>query len=257
MLAMLALCAGLTPGAATAQSPAERRIDVHVVDSVTRLPIGRARLSTPARPTETVLSDSTGTATLRVRGAEEVTIDVVADGYAPRSRQLVLRGIDFLSIDMVLAPSVTTLAGRTVTASGGVAPVSETGRLADFERRLRMGRGRYLDRKEIERRAVAHSSDLFRGMTGLRVADSGYAKLIVSTRSAQLSLVSKSANKECIVPIAVDGLLREGSFQVDLLDPKELHGVEVYVGVGTIPPEFSSMRQNAWCGLILIWTKAR
>lgn len=59
------------------------------------------------------------------------------------------------------------------------------------------------------------------------------------------------------MPVVVDGLLREGSFQVDLLDPKELHGVEIYVGIGTIPPEFSSMRQDAWCGLIAIWTKGR
>lgn len=256
-IAAIAVLAGSALESASAQDSTERRIDVMIVDSVTRLPIKRARLTSSARPTEIALADSTGRATLRVHGQDSLTIDANADGYRPRSRRLVLRGLDFLSVDLALAPTITVLGERTITASGGVSATSDMGRLTDFERRLRMGKGRYIVRSDIERRGAVQTTDLFRGMAGLRVADSGYAKLVVATRSAQLSLVSKSAHKECVVPVAVDGVLREGSFQVDALDPKELHGIEVYIGVGTIPPEFSSMRQNAWCGLIVIWTRAR
>lgn len=72
-----------------------------------------------------------------------------------------------------------------------------------------------------------------------------------------MSLVSKSANNDCVVPVVVDGIRREGSYEVDEIDPKEIHGIEIYSGIGAIPPEFSSMSKNSWCGIVVIWTRDR
>lgn len=256
-VAVMGAIAGLSPCTSGAQHASIRRVDLHIADSVTRLPIPGARVTTSVSVPGLLFSDSVGRATLRLVDGDSLIVHVMASGFRPYSRRLDLRGLDVFSLDVFLAPTITTLPGRMVAATGGVATVSGSGRLADFERRVSRGKGRYIVREDIERRAAVRTSDLFRGMAGLRVVDSGYAKLIVATRSAQLSLVSKSAQNECVMPVVVDGLLHEGSYQVDLLDPKDLHGVEIYVGIGTIPPEFTSMQQNAWCGLIVIWTKAR
>jgi len=61
----------------------------------------------------------------------------------------------------------------------------------------------------------------------------------------------------CIMPIAVDGHLKEKSFAIDDIPVTDVHGIEVYPGAGSIPAEFGSMKPDGWCGLIMIWTRSR
>jgi len=42
---------------------------------------------------------------------------------------------------------------------------------------------------------------------------------------------------------------------VNSIPPSEIHGIEVYPGPSTIPAEYASMRRDAACGLIVIWTR--
>ena len=55
--------------------------------------------------------------------------------------------------------------------------------------------------------------------------------------------------------MAVDGQLREWGFAVNNIAPEEIHGIEIYPGPATIPAEFASMKRDANCGLIMIWTR--
>lgn len=235
--------------------PPTRTLAVTVRDSASHRPVTGARVSLVSRDQLVALTDDAGNATLVSESAAPDTVVVVASGFARYRRNLGRWTEDYLAIEVSLRPAVQQLAGVAVTAAE--VPARPTGRLADFERRRDLGKGRYILRDEIERRGNTRTSDLFRGMTGLRVVDSASSRLIISSRSAQASLVSRSANSDCVVPIAVDGVLKEGSFQLDLLSPADIHGIEVYTGIGSIPPEFSSMQRNAWCGLIIVWTRDR
>ncbi len=232
-----------------------RTLQVTVVDSVSGAPLAGASVTMGGDLARASRTDGKGLATLRVALAHADTLRVSARGFATHVRAINDRGEDVLVFEVRLAPAVQLLAGQQIRESAA-APL-DLGRLAGYNRRRAAGRGRFITREQIAVRGSGRVSDLFRGIPGLRVVDSASVRLLVSSRSAQSSLVSKSANNDCVVPVAVDGLLREGSFQIDLLGPEEIEGIEVFTGIGTIPPEYSSMRKNAWCGLILIWTRDR
>ena len=57
--------------------------------------------------------------------------------------------------------------------------------------------------------------------------------------------------------ILVDGVPKEWGYDLNLLDPKEVYGVEVYAGPSTIPAQYQSMGRDGFCGVILMWTRPR
>ncbi len=59
------------------------------------------------------------------------------------------------------------------------------------------------------------------------------------------------------MPIAVDSQLKEKSFAIDEISVTDVHGIEVYPGSASLPAEFGSMKPDGWCGLVMIWTRAR
>lgn len=252
---LLAALSLLARDARAQRRPSTRTLAVTVWDSASHRPVAGARVFFASREPSAALTDGAGHATLVTDRDAPETVVIVASGFSRYQRDLGRWTEDYLAIEVPLRPVVQQLAGVAVSAAG--ATTRPTGRLADFERRRDLGKGRYILREEIERRGNTRASDLFRGMTGLRVVDSASSRLVISSRAAQASLVSRSANNDCVVPIAVDGVLKEGSFQLDLLSPADIHGIEVYTGIGSIPPEFSSMQRNAWCGLIIVWTRDR
>lgn len=253
-LVFTALCiACLVSHEAGAQRSA-RTLQVTVTDSASGAPVQDAYLVVNADSANAARTDARGRVTLHTADRSG-TLHVSARGFRSQEKSIDERDADVLSFDVRLSPSVQMLAGREVTGAAGES--LEMNRLAGYNRRLAAGRGRFITRTQIEARGGGRVSDLFRGIPSLRVVDSASARLLISSRGVQSSLVSKSANSDCVIPIAVDGLLREGAFQVDLMSPDEIEGIEVFTGIGTIPPEYSSMRKNAWCGLILIWTRDR
>lgn len=255
LLLAISCVAWLVPRAAGAQRDGRvRTLQVTVTDSASGAPLRGAYLVLNADSANAARTDGRGKVAMRMSDRSG-TLRVSARGFSPYEKVIEERDAEVLIFDVRLAPSVQLLAGREVTGAAGDALALN--RLAGYNRRLAAGRGRFITRAQIEARGGGRVSDLFRGIPSLRVVDSASARLLISSRGVQSSLVSKSANSDCVVPVAVDGLLREGSFQVDLLGPEEKEGIEVFAGIGTIPPEYSSMRKNAWCGLILIWTKDR
>jgi hypothetical protein len=60
---------------------------------------------------------------------------------------------------------------------------------------------------------------------------------------------------DCPLQVAVDGQLKEWGYAVNAIPPEEIHGIEIYPGPASIPAEYASMRRDANCGLIMIWTR--
>jgi len=125
--------------------------------------------------------------------------------------------------------------------------IFEYGRMRDFWRRRERGFGRFFTRAEIERRHPIYVSDMLRMVPGLMVIRQGTTTRIVSTRGAG----------RCAPSIWIDGFrqMEPDLMEPDLdawVHPQDVEAIEVYVGIGETPGEFSGM--NA-CGAIVVWTR--
>jgi hypothetical protein len=153
---------------------------------------------------------------------------------------------------MTAAPqTLTTVAVRDTTNS--LSPF-----LSGFDRRLanHPGSASFITRDEIDKRRPMYATDLLRRVTSISIADSMGVLMAVSRRSQKPTLrgpVLDLAN--CPLQVAVDGQLKEWGFAVNSIPPNEIHGIEIYPGAATIPAEYASMRRDANCGLIMIWTR--
>ncbi|MFN0100081.1 MAG: carboxypeptidase-like regulatory domain-containing protein [Gemmatimonadaceae bacterium] len=135
------------------------------------------------------------------------------------------------------AAAAQPIAGVTVNA-----PVPMERRYADFERRMRTGRGQYLTREQIEKAGFNRLTDAMRQVRGAIVECGGGGGCFI--RMAR-------APRGCLPEYIVDGV-ENNSFGLNtpILD---IEGIEVYTGAADVPGEFAG--RNAGCGVIVIWTK--
>jgi hypothetical protein len=59
----------------------------------------------------------------------------------------------------------------------------------------------------------------------------------------------------CVLRTAIDGQIQPWGTSLDVIDPTELIGIEVYLGAANLPAEFALGRRDQFCGLIVIWTR--
>lgn len=156
-------------------------------------------------------------------------------------------------------------------------------RLAGFERRrlLKPGSVTFFTGEEISKRGAIRLSDALRRAHGVVIIDDANGDKLVASSRTQLPsgggfLVRGTGKRApgsgspnggwpsstaglapCVMPVAVDGQLKEKSFSVDEISVTDVHGIEVYPGSGSLPSEFGSMKQDGWCGLVMIWTRSR
>lgn len=223
-------------------------------------------------------TDSGGTFTVRARKAPQVFAHFIRVGYRADSVQTEIGGASPLRIAMT--PTTTVVAALK-------SATHESSALTDFDRRAtnRAG-GVFLTEKDIERRRPTHTSDLFRSLLGVAVRDSFGIIQLISTRGMHLSTPPRSTvqasagpgtpatsasagvgpasgspppgvdARRCMIRVVLDGQLTDATFSVDDVPPSAIRGIEVYLGAATIPAEFSSVRQDALCGIVLIWTRS-
>ena len=157
-------------------------------------------------------------------------------------------------------------------------------RLAGFERRrlLKPGSVTFFIGEEITKRGTIRLSDALRRAHGVVIVDNENGDKLVASSRTQLPsgggfLVRGIARRPpnghvgssgggasttaglapCVMPIAVDGHLKEKSFAIDEIPVNDVHGIEVYPGSASLPAEFGSIKPDGWCGLVMIWTRSR
>jgi len=184
-------------------------------------------------------------------------------GYSPGTLTVEATAGDTARVTfaMTAAPqTLTTVAVRDTANS--LSPF-----LTGFDRRLanHAGSATFITRDEIERRDPFYTTDILRRVTSISIVDSAGVLMAVSRRSQKptqrtgrsptgaIYQVLDLAN--CPLQVAVDGQLKEWGYAVNSIPPKEIHGIEIYPGSATIPAEYASMRRDANCGLIMIWTR--
>ena len=202
---------------------------------------------------KTVTSDGVGR--FQIDGIEPGSRGVLARrlGYAPDSLVVTVAPGLVDTVRFVLHAVASTLDGVDIVGTSEI-----SARLRGFEsRRARKNGGQFVTREDIDRRMPQVASDILRRLQGLRIVDSMGVQLAVSTRGPKPDLRNPRPLAPCVLRIGVDGILKEPYFPVNTVVVSDIHGVEVYSGPATMPPEFGGARRDAGCGLIMIWTRSR
>lgn len=173
--------------------------------------------------------------------AGTVTVGVRRLGFMPAVASIVIGANEAATMAIIVAPLAQSLA--TVIVRGD-RRFEEHGRLAGFyQRRSRSSGGHFITREQIDQRNPGQLTDLFRGVPGARIYSSTFSNVV------------RFRGMRCAPLVWLDGFpATAGEFDLDALDPYIIEGIEVYLGVATVPPEFRWVRGGGSCGAIVIWT---
>jgi hypothetical protein len=201
--------------------------------------------------TPRAVSDSLGR--FQITGVDSGIATLVARkfGFVPETTRVSVASGASSSVRFALRPAPAVLGEVTVRDSAHRPP-----RFDDFERRRarRMG-GQYITQADIERRQPRVTSDILRGALGIKIVDSAGVTLAVSSRGPKTSVIAGGlVPVPCVMRIGVDGAIKEPYFPINSIAPKDIYGIEIQHSAN-MPPEFGGAGQNAFCGLVMIWTK--
>lgn len=244
-----------------AQSPA---VELLVLDDATDAALPGVAVSIAGQPGERV-TDQRGRFVYAPERPGKVVFLLRRLGYTPGTLTVDATAGDTTRVTFAMTAVTQTLA--TVTVRDTANSLSRF--LTGFDRRLanHSGSASFITREEIDKRDPYETTDILRRVTSITIADSMGVQMAVSRRSQKptykntrgpggaINQVGVLDLANCPLQVAVDGQLKEWGFAVNSIPPKEIHGIEIYPGAATIPAEYASMRRDAACGLIMIWTR--
>jgi hypothetical protein len=233
--------------AETVLAQEKREIRGVVVDSSSRAPLVDVEI-TVADFHRSVRSDERGR--FRFTDIDSGGYYIVARkaGFSPESVTVITESVGASEVRIALR-LVATLSEVEVSESAII-----SARLQGFEhRRERKNGGQFITRAEIDRRNPVVTSSLLRRLQGIRMVDSAGVTVAISSRGPKLRYLQVV---NCVLRVGVDGSIKEHGFPINAIPPVDIHGIEVYSGAATLPSEFNSARRDAYCGLIMIWTRS-
>ena len=264
------------PGVVRAQIDSIRYpVRGRVVDAAAVAPVAGVRVVL-TRGDDTLgrgATDSTGAFQLWVRDTARLVVHFGFVGYRPDSITSAPGAEIPLRVAMV--PIRSAVATR-------LTPVRvEAGANSAFERRARRNAGgHFIRRQQIEQQKPLRTGDLFRTIPGVTLDDSaGIVRLISARGVRQTSMRTlggqaaaangtgaaviggdtvtgpMSGAEHCVLRIGLDGRLQDATFSINDIRPEEIQALELYLGVATIPIEFSTVQRNAPCGIVMIWSR--
>jgi len=256
MLAAALLVAFSQIAGAQAGSRAQGHVSGRIVDAQSSAPVARAELLL-LRGADTLArgqSDSLGRFTAAGTVGEQFTLELRRLGYQPAAIRWTANAADTTFV-IGMIPVAQTLTTVAVLERDPV-----PSRLSGFEARAaaRAG-GTYILREQIDAWHPRQTSDLMRRVLGVKLVDSSGILLAASARGQKVDLKSANTTRSwapCIMRVGVDGQIKEWGFSMDAVDPNHIHGIEVYNGPASTPSEFSGMRTDSYCGLVMIWTRS-
>jgi CarboxypepD_reg-like domain len=241
---------GLLVASATAQSQGWGVIKGRVVDPATDRRISDASIVVAADMVQ-ARTDSLGQFLVRVRRSGTNVLTVRRLGYDARSFAIEVPSNDTAEVQLPLERAATRLDTVTVRDAPIVSP-----RLDAFERRLRSKRGGwFVTRAEIDSQHPIETADLLRRAVGVEVVKKDLKTRILSKRGLVWNYRTMGAEL-CAMPIGVDGRVMEQEFDINTIPSADVHGIEVYFGPSSIPPEYLGSLPNNFCGLVMVWTRA-
>lgn len=237
-----ALCASLpAPLAAQAVPPMEHGVIRGVVRDASGNALRGAEVSARGAPIATTGADGRFVLPAVPAGVVEVTVRRL--GYRSRRADVRVPAGQAVVLDVHLAPAPTQLSAVTV-----IAPRREVfeARLSGYEERRERGTGHYIVRDELERLSSASFLDVLRRVPGVRI----------STMGGSMWTRVRLRGATCAPMVFVDGFpASAGEFDLSMVDPKSLEGVEVYNGMASIPADFVTSTSEGRCGVVALWSR--
>lgn len=230
-----------------------------VVDAASQRPVPSAELrliGAGDRLAASAVADDSGRFVLQADTAGEYRVRVERIGYAALDAGPVrLADGATTGILVRIAADAVPLDALTVVAEAMVPTLERAG----FYERKKFGTGRYLEREAIEKRSPRHTSDLLRGVPGLRIVSRHDGSDVV-LRAGGLLSIGNSRDTVCQPPIYLDGIIVSHAkadprdrFDIDSLLPGDIEAVEIYSSPSQLPPQYGG--SFAVCGVILFWTR--
>ena len=188
-----------------------------------------------------VFTDARGA--FRVQGVPAGVVKVSARriGFRPGTNDVTLG--DGQTADVTVALDYTPQQLDLVRVTARREPYDA--RLAGFKLRSQKHVGTFITRERIEASSSSTFTDLLRSVPGVRIG---------ATASIRNAVRLRGAN--CAPLVFIDGFAATaGEYDVDVFDPSGVEGVEIYMGMLTVPPEFMAPRGMERCGVIAIWSR--
>ena len=118
--------------------------------------------------------------------------------------------------------------------------------LQGFYERRSKGHGYFVTRDQISTRQWSDMTDVLRSLVpAVRISTSRMARNAVRLRGSR-----------CAPLVWLDGApAMAGEFDLDVISPESVSGIEIYPGPATVPVEFRSTRGLEACGVIVVWSR--
>ncbi len=244
----------LASSAATAQAP-NGAIRGTVMDSV-GAPLSGVEVASAGKEARAVTTER-GQFVLAALAQGLHTVVAQRAGFAPETSLVTLNEGDTLDVQIKLL-KVTVGGSRLAATDRADKPGTASAASTAFDRRrARGGSGHHITREQIDKRNPRFVSDMLRGVAGVRIVNRNGALVPVSTRGPRQDAQRDGTVRvsDCVMHVGLDGSSTERSFLMDDVSPKDVYGIEVFAGAASIPAEYGGLRGEAWCGLIMIWTR--
>jgi hypothetical protein len=171
-------------------------------------------------------------------------------GYRPISGFIALSANDTLRLSYTMERALTTL--DTVVVTGQYLSL----KMAEFELRRRQHvDGAFLGPDEIEKHGSVFTTELLRTFLGVSVVGvSGGGGMTQYVALNARIPVGGFGGGGCLMPVFVDGIRQPTPVNLDQLpSPRDLAGIEVYLGSASLPPQYAL--GSGFCGGILLWRR--
>lgn len=186
-------------------------------------------------------SDMAGQFVLADVPAGPTTLLVRRLGFAPASVTVLALKDSTVHTTVIIAEVAPGLAPVVVRATR---PAHYTGYLADFYERRDQAFGYFITGDEIARRNPYRLTDMFRTTPGVNLSPTATGTSV------------RMRGNRCAPLVWLDGApAAAAEFDVDVLVPTSIAGIEIYPGLAGVPAEFVMPFGRTACGTIIIWSR--
>lgn len=234
----------VAPGSLESQERKNSEVRGVIVVAADRKPVSGASVSLEGTEL-TLTSDSRGRFQFPRITAGRYIIRAEVDGYPALTSAFTIADGERLEMEFLVGeggelgaqvlPEIAVAADATPTISP----------IADFNRRALSGRGRFITREFIEQRNPGSTTDLFRGLPGIRV-------VCESRSGGECQLRVARSGDSCQPAFLMDGIPAHPMVLYTTV-PGDIEGIEIYSGPAETPVELDYRRSN--CGTVAIWTR--
>jgi hypothetical protein len=189
------------------------------------------------------ITDPRGQLRLSVPEGGIYTVTVRSVGFNVEQQRVRIAAGETRSVVFALKLKAVALPEVRIRASKGMLRLANTG----FYSRQAGGIGQFVTRSQIEARRPGQLSDMLRGMPGVQLRPTAF-------RDSQASMGrTPTGARRCSIQYFIDGVPTVAGFNIDDIPPGDIEALEIYYGSSQIPVQFN--RQNAICGVIVVWTR--